>query len=626
MSWDPWSRKNPIDLARYVTPLAKRWLPLEANAFDVERGPEGRSRLVEAIYSALLNRKVRYALEQYHPSRELQIIRSPAEVLAGERQGTCLDLAALFCGVCLGYDLVPVLVVTEGHAFAAVLLTRGLRERDYRPGRALFEEGPLTEAEPLRELIDTDRTFLAVECTGFAHSDVLARGDGGPWPEAQHRVGGVLSFERAVEAGRAQLDCPGRPFHFALDLAVAHYDWRIEPYTVLFDLFQGATPSLASHIRTSQFEGLVEERTRDFVGREHVFRAINGHLADEQFGSGYILIRGEPGIGKTALLAQLVKLHGYVHHFNVATQNIRSTRDFLANVCAQLIVRYDLPHLLLPPGSTQDSGFLSQLLTEAAALPERGPVVVLVDSLDEAEGAPSQTGANRLCLPPNLPAGVFLIVTSRELAELELFVDRRRDIYLEENYPQNAEDVRLYIRSFVAKHPDEMRTRLGEWGVDEAQFTGIIGDKSEGNFMYLVYVLQDILAGALTRETIDDIDNLPKGLQGYYVRHWRVMRAQDRDRFERLYEPVVCQLAVAREPVSVDQLAEWTKLPPLRVRDVIRDWRQFLNEDKGPRGEGIFRIYHTSFQDFLKMEVGLTQYHDVIVRTALAKIPRFLPQ
>ena len=39
---------------------------------------------------------------------------------------------------------------------------------------------------------------------------------------------------------------------------------------------------------------------------------------------------------------------------------------FLSNVCAHLIPRYQLGHTLLPENATQDSGFLVQLLVEAA--------------------------------------------------------------------------------------------------------------------------------------------------------------------------------------------------------------------------------------------------------------------
>lgn len=46
---------------------------------------------------------------------------------------------------------------------------------------------------------------------------------------------------------------------------------------------------------------------------------------------------------------------------------------FLSNVCAQLIVRYGLDHPALPAEATQDGGFLSGLLSEVAATPEREP-------------------------------------------------------------------------------------------------------------------------------------------------------------------------------------------------------------------------------------------------------------
>jgi hypothetical protein len=89
------------------------------------------------------------------------------------------------------------------------------------------------------------------------------------------------------------------------------------------------------------FAAHIQEKTRGFVGRGWIMQRIDEHLKDrEKFPSGYILITGEPGIGKSALLAQLVKECGYFHHFNIALQGIRSPRHFLTNVCAQLIVRY----------------------------------------------------------------------------------------------------------------------------------------------------------------------------------------------------------------------------------------------------------------------------------------------
>ncbi len=84
-------------------------------------------------------------------------------------------------------------------------------------------------------------------------------------------------------------------------------------------------------------------------------------------------------------MAQLVKQAGYVHHFNIASQNIRSHRDFLHNICAQLIVRYGLDYLMLPQDVADNGAFLSTLLSEAAEKTENRPVVVLVDAFDEVE-------------------------------------------------------------------------------------------------------------------------------------------------------------------------------------------------------------------------------------------------
>ena len=39
----------------------------------------------------------------------------------------------------------------------------------------------------------------------------------------------------------------------------------------------------------------MDERTKGFVGRELIFKAIDGFLADPEFLGGYIVIHGERG-------------------------------------------------------------------------------------------------------------------------------------------------------------------------------------------------------------------------------------------------------------------------------------------------------------------------------------------
>jgi len=225
MTWE-WPKANEKDLVRYVSAESVKWVTLPINRLDLTKQPDGRRLLVRAIYRVLSEKGIRYAPQLYDPSDAIQPIRTPAEIFEAPQEGTCLDLAALFCGLCLGNDLLPLLIVIKGHAFAAVSLKHELKDWNSldRAERNIFETNPLTDVKRLRELIDTGQ-YLAVECTGFAQSQILPE----TVPEGVGRVGnGLLPFERAVAAGREQLDQVDRPFSYALDIAVARYYWAIE--------------------------------------------------------------------------------------------------------------------------------------------------------------------------------------------------------------------------------------------------------------------------------------------------------------------------------------------------------------------------------------------------------------
>ena len=390
----------------------------------------------------------------------------------------------------------------------------------------------------------------------------------------------------------------------------------IEVGDVLFRAYEEEAGGLREYIMVEAFKTLVTNRTQDFVGRDFIFQAIERHVADLDFPSGYIIIQGEPGIGKTSVAAHLVRNKGYVHHFNIASDNIRSAHDFLANICAQLIVQFELPYTRLPDDATRHSGFLSRLLGEAAGKTGDRPLIILVDALDEAD-LPLEPGRNRLDLPRFLPANVFFIVTTRP--QTHLFVDRVETIYLRDDDPQNLKDIRQYIQNYLTVYHKEMVDRLAEWKTTADDFVSTLIEKSQGNFMYLVHVLRDIRKSRLTAATIDSISKLPQGLKDYYDLHWRTMKGADEVAFETYYEPVVSYLAAAREPVSLGKVAAWVKISPSRLKKVIREWLEFLNVEETTQGT-FYRIYHASFRDFLDHEVNMVEYHDGIVETALNKI------
>ena len=70
-------------------------------------------------------------------------------------------------------------------------------------------------------------------------------------------------------------------------------------------------------------------------------------------------------------------------------------------------------------------------------------------------------------------------------------------------------------------------------------------------------------------------------------------------------------LGVAQEPVTVQQISAWTRLHQGQVKEAIKLWREFL-EEENVNGKHHYRIYHASFQDFLKEQVDLVRYDGII--------------
>ena len=228
---DKWKESWPVinrkELAKYVVPdwtadaLNFYWAD---NSFDLAN-LNNRRKIVENIYGQLLNRKKRinYTTEKYNLNEKYQTIRNPDEILNKEAEGTCLDLSLLFCGLCLQRGLLPVLILTEGHAFVAISLNysrakggeQGVDSISRGSELAGFKNGLLEEETYLKELINSG-AYLAIECTGFADTRTLSD----TTPEGNGREGGLMSFERAVEAGTEQLF--SKSFLFAIEIDFLH--------------------------------------------------------------------------------------------------------------------------------------------------------------------------------------------------------------------------------------------------------------------------------------------------------------------------------------------------------------------------------------------------------------------
>jgi len=339
------------------------------------------------------------------------------------------------------------------------------------------------------------------------------------------------------------------------------------------------------------FDSFIEERTREFVGRRFVFNAINEFIKNNR--CGYFFVRGDPGIGKSSIAAQLVKEHGYIHHFNIRAEGINRTEVFLRNICGQLIVKYELDHLELPSDVADDNRFLCRLLDEAAEKStSNNKIVIVIDALDEVDESLHHSGSNILYLPSRLPHGIFFIVTSRR-EHLPLRLEcNKGEFNLDADSAGNQKDVEDYLK-FKADLTG-INVYLKKQKLGKPDFILSMKKKSQGNFMYLRYVIPEIERGAYADLSFE---SLPMGLENYYEDHWRRMGMLTKPLSEKKTK-IVYILSEVHKPVSRTLLADFATESDMQVQVVLDEWDQFLHKEQ-QKDEIHYSIYHNSFRDFL---------------------------
>jgi hypothetical protein len=361
--------------------------------------------------------------------------------------------------------------------------------------------------------------------------------------------------------------------------------------------FAEAIPRLRGQI--IDFTTFIEDRTEAFVGREFVFDAFDNFTRKEP--KGYFFVLGDPGIGKSALSAQMVKKRGCLHHFNIRAQGINTPLSFLRNISAQLIAAYGLSHSEIICDDAQflqNSGFLDKILLEVASRLQGNKTFVVLDGLDEVDNHGLGSGANPLGLPIILPSGIYIFVTMRKDTVKPRIDSPCEWFTIQHDSDYNFADIRAYLQQ--ALRTQGIKAYIVSKGLTESTFLEQLVSKSEGNFMYLRYVLPEIERGLYKSSALED---LPSGLRNYYEDHWRKIRSRNSEQWFTYELPIVMALTVVKKPVSIDLISEFSGVRDRsRIRSVLLEWGQFLHQDFADihnQPKERYRIYHESFLDFI---------------------------
>ncbi|MGV9365945.1 AAA family ATPase [Amycolatopsis sp. NPDC003731] len=340
----------------------------------------------------------------------------------------------------------------------------------------------------------------------------------------------------------------------------------------------------------------------EFVGRANLLADLDEFL--DTADRGVWLLVGEAGVGKSTFLAHLVSERGYLHFFAEQAPGATNVNRAVHSLAAQLISRFRIaPYAqrdTVPGLLAAYPDFLRRLLSAAAAELVHGErLVIVIDALDEAGEVPGQ---NVLGLPRHLPQGVYLVLSQRDENVPLVIEPAPRRVDLRAHDAANQDDMVVYLRrqSRVPAIAQQLRAR--NYTTDE--FIRVLLENSAGNWIYLHYVLQEIIDG---QRAPLDLDALPDDLATYYIANWA--RWRDTPEWDTIYAPLLVTLGAAFEPLPLSTLKQWSGVDAgdYLLRRVLRDkWGAFVYEVAG--SERRYRLYHASLNDFLAGELVPDKY------------------
>jgi hypothetical protein len=381
-----------------------------------------------------------------------------------------------------------------------------------------------------------------------------------------------------------------------------------------------------SRLAAIDFGRDIDRWTQDFVGREWVFKEIDAWL--KRGHERFFILTGEPGVGKSAIAARLTRIRKDIaaYHFCISGRSrtvvpgtaLRSLAAqlgdhlpgygrALANTVKPIHVSVQVDIDVKTMTGGQITGVVINhlhagdpeeeldilLRAPLAELPTRpAPILILVDSLDEAVTHRGEVNlVTLLAEVDDLPSWVRFVCTSRPERRVLRYFEGLAPHFLGAESQMNLDDLQRYIDYRAGTQV--LRGWLHEADVEPEHLADRVAELANGNFLFARILLDDVEAGL---QPVDDLEALPTSLDGVY--HGFLTRFTVSE-WEDCYQPILGVLAVAREPVTEDQVASFTGIRRTKLRQRLGVARQFLDQWQDEQGAVTYALFHHSLRDYL---------------------------
>lgn len=370
--------------------------------------------------------------------------------------------------------------------------------------------------------------------------------------------------------------------------------------------------------RALDFEDYLQLKRKGFVGREWLFEEID--LWSSTSEEPALLITGDPGSGKTSLVAEMIYRNsgGRVIGYHCCQSNeietlrparfVQSLAAMIARrlpTYAKLIGEETIESALGDERCEKDPGgtFLECIVQPLNMLPppDDGVRYILVDAIDEALGFLGQR-----TIPDVLdsyirrfPSWLRLVATTRKEPRVMQCLSGLRAKHMDASDERNLQDLTTYLYQRLSEPSLAERLVASFTTADTA--VQLISRKSSGNFLYAVQVLDGI---ARDDYFFTNLDALPRGLDGIYLDFFRrIFGHENTEAGEAAYhraKPLLQILCTTLEPPTRAELAAASQLDPEEeLPQILRKLAQLLSRQIRATGEATITFHHKSVPDWL---------------------------
>ncbi len=401
-----------------------------------------------------------------------------------------------------------------------------------------------------------------------------------------------------------------------------------------------------SHLQFQEFDfsSYLAYKREGFVGRKWFFLELES-IFEECHSTAGVLITGEPGSGKSALMSQLIcspysslLIHQNTIGYHLCEYSEKGKRDgarFVRNLVDQLAVR--LPEYTeyvknneqirveLDTRCHKDptSCFFTTIVGPLRKLKQPDNLrFIIIDALDECFESDTKTSEIMEILKSKIlhfPKWLKVILTSRNLtsvtSRLPLVVNRT-SLYATDE--RNVNDIRFYVKRFISEHShfkDRLLTAvpvpyISSTNEDMEILLDEVVTQAEGNFLFVKTTLQYM--NDTGRKV--DVQFLPTSLFDLYnIFFDRQFGAGGFEPFRFLFEV----LLAVYSPLHSQHLEEILK-SEYEAEDITKLIEQvscFLRFGR----DGTVKIYHQSFAEWLIKQTPILSINKTRGHQSIAK-------